>query len=184
MGNLIKTNSEAIQKSSLGAILSKRGLLNENSGMPRDTVLLLDTSGSMAEYLEDGQTKFQRMLDEVKVFLSKYEAWQFDCKPRQIQNRQVRTPRGSTDLALALEELAGRVILLVTDGMPNNEEAAIEAAKNVRKMSVIYIGDPNPVAEQFLEDLAEAAGGKFETADLNIQNSSKALGTKIRGLLG
>lgn len=91
---------------------------------------------------------------------------------------QLPEPAGSTNLALALEHVAGLVprpakLILISDGMPNSVSLALATARSLRPMvlDAYYVGpDGLDVALRFMADLAACGGpggksGQFDLAD-------------------
>lgn len=147
------------------------------------TCLLLDVSGSMAEYIRTEEGLEPRRIDQMfKVVRETPEcdglkafAFSDTCFPLEVipgENDDYRT-RGSTDLAHAFKTVksAGYYsAILVTDGQPDNESAALDAALGM-KLGIIYIG--NPPVPAFLELLAKETNGTFALADMRSDDQLK-----------
>lgn len=108
---------------------------------------------------------------------------------RHVTNGQIPEPSGGTPMAEGIN-FCGKDgcthLVVVSDGVPNDPEAAIEAAIAFNApIDVVYIGPDGDTGADFMRRLAAAAKGKVSVtvADLR-KTGSKELGTKMRGLLG
>lgn len=180
MGNLIKVGSSQLAKTSLGKALQRHRLEST------EFVLLLDTSGSMADRMQSGVRKIERLWESVLPIIDQspqIRVYEFNSSfSRLLPPYDMPDARGGTDLAMALRELRGNAVILVTDGLPESKSKALEAARGIKKMNIIYIGDPNPDAENFLRDLARVTGGGVYEK-VNLEAGAKFLENKIKGLL-
>lgn len=76
-------------------------------------------------------------------------------------------PSGSTDIAGALKFVrpvddTGCQIVIISDGEPNDDLAAINEARQFKsKISTIYIGPENGFGADFLKRLSAVTGGQF-----------------------
>ena len=149
-------------------------------------VLILDVSGSMAEHCEPGRRKIDALRGVVAGLRQqglKFKQLVFSSQPQLSDH--IPEPDGSTALHLALDAAAGlkpRKIVLVTDGQPDSEPLALEAAKRLGvKIDVFYVGPHNPHAEDFLRQLAKMAGGQY--GQTNLATGAPQLRSEIAGLL-
>ena len=145
----------------------------------KSTCLLLDVSGSMGSVVsseEEGleprriEVLFKAVRETPQCAGLKAFTFSSNCHPIEVipseqeaLNYHVQT---STNLAEAFRTIkaAGYYsAILVTDGEPDSEMAAIREAYGM-KLGIIYIGNP-PVPE-FLERLAKATEGTFQLADM------------------
>lgn len=95
---------------------------------------------------------------------------------------------GGTPLAEAIDAAskAGALrIVILSDGVPNSQPAALDAARRFgKRIDCLYIGgdDPGDPGAEFLKELAQASGGNYGRDGLTL--GSKALEGKVIGLLG
>lgn len=144
------------------------------------TCLLLDVSGSMdtriALNIEDEDGIDPRRIDQMfKVVRETPECaglkafiFSDNCNPLEVIPTEAETFRShtTTDLAHAFTTIKAAGFysaILVTDGEPDNERDALEAAAGM-KLGIIYIG--NPPTPSFLQRLAAATDGTFAIADM------------------
>lgn len=142
-------------------------------------VILFDRSASMDEHdAPGGLTRYTMAVSE----LSKLQAQcpgriaivQFndECsfQPGGVPDR----PTGTTDLAGALElvkrknmDSPGMRIIVISDGEPDDEAAALVTAKKfANRIDVVYCGPTErPQGREFLRRLSAASGGQLVTAD-------------------
>jgi len=153
------------------------------------TFLLLDCSYSMSEEIAPNQTAIQKLRSVARQLRADLPSVQQVAFPvegaaaREIAADIPDVGGNGTPLAEAIDYCAGRGaahLIVVSDGAPNDPPRALIAAKQSRcKIDVVFIGRPGDPGERFLRDLARQSGGSCDTLDL----ATKALGTKIRGLL-
>lgn len=142
-------------------------------------VILFDRSSSMDERDAPGKlTRFELAVSE----LAKLQAQcpgrvaivQFndECsfQPGGVPDK----PAGTTDLAGALElvkrkqmDSPGMRIIVISDGEPDDEAAALTLAKKfANRIDVVYCGPADkPDGRDFLRRLSAASGGQLVTAD-------------------
>ena len=183
---ITKRNVEKVQSILSSKSHEKRaetGLLSKVKALSSDKCLLIDVSGSMLDRVNNEQTKFsimQNILNDIQG----YRRFAFDDFCREIKQDEL-LPRtmGGTRMHLAFEEIKKnnlKHIILVTDGIPDNEELALDAAKGLN-IDVIYIG-PKPVPD-FLKKLTSLNNGVFTNIDLLSAGGIKVLENKIKGFL-
>lgn len=148
-------------------------------------VLVLDVSGSMAEHCEPGRRKIDALREVVKSLRtsgSTFGQIVFESAPRLTD--AIPEPSGGTALHLALglaATLRPRKLVLVTDGEPDDEQLALDAAARLaRPIDVFYVGPGSQRAEKFLRDLARRAGGQYQKTDLA---EAPAIAHQVAGLL-
>ena len=133
---------------------------------PSTSALLLDTSGSMAEYLGANVRKIDELEKLAKNFPN-IRKFQFASTVEEMTSGTRLSAWGGTNMHLAFETLKQEGIthvVIITDGMPDNAPAALGAARGL-KVDVLYCG-PDPIP-QFLKDLCRETGGQFGKASLS-----------------
>lgn len=173
MTELVKKDQPKIlQSSSFAEILKARKATTERC-------LLLDVSGSMDLMCRDGMSR----IEHLQQIASEFEAerkFAFSSSCEEVQ-RVPAYASGGTAMHVAFETLKAAGVkhaVIITDGEPDNEAAALKAAAGL-KLDILYVGDQNPPPE-FLQDLANVTGGKFGAEVLEQQ---KQLADTVRGLL-
>lgn len=146
----------------------------------KERCLLLDTSGSMSEDVEPGQSKIDALRSLALQFPHERKfAFASGC----TEVSQIPQPGGTTDMAAAFahikKEAGIRHAVLITDGLPDSEGAALREARGLR-LDILYVGPPPRPA--FLERLAQATGGSFHATTLRRQDAP-VLVTHIRRAL-
>jgi hypothetical protein len=102
--------------------------------------------------------------------------------------REVPEPYGNTNLAQAFEEI-GQVsptsVTLVSDGQPDDDEAAHQAGLALRcPINILFVGDPDETyAIDFCRKLCSATKGTFATEALTLAALDQTTST-IRKMLG
>lgn len=145
-----------------------------------DSALLLDTSGSMADYIGANQTKW----DELKKLAQQFTdirrfAFSSNCTelgPAEI----IPYAAGGTSMGLAFDTVKIKGIkhlVMITDGCPDNPQGALQSAQGL-KIDVFYVG-PDP-APDFLKELARVTGGAYGKATLQAR---AALEAQVRKML-
>lgn len=146
-------------------------------------VLLLDTSGSMSSQAD---TPNERRIDALRGVVSTLRLKQLAFK-QLIFNSDfmwsdiIPEPTGGTNLAGALDfvgQIKPEHLIVVSDGEPDSQEAAMLAAKKLAcKIDVFYVGPKGLPGEAFLKQLATSTGGTSEAV------SFKELAEKVAGIL-
>lgn len=166
-----------IVKGSLADLARQTDTSIAESFVGADVVVIVDTSASMAsEDSREGRSRYEVACEE----LARLQA---DCPGRIAVisfSHDVRfCPGGipvylgeNTDLAAALRfakiaDLPGMRFILISDGEPDDETAALSiAASYSSRLDVIYVGpEERPRGRDFLERLARSHGGQAMTAD-------------------
>lgn len=154
-----------------------------------DLVVLVDTSGSMIDNdAPGGKRRYDAACDE----LAKLQASQpgkigvigFSSYPEFCPGGKPAFQKGGTDLAEALDY--ARIIdglcdvVVISDGQPDNEEAALRSARAFKssKLSTVYVGPEGGPGADFLRKLAAANRGQSVTAE-----KTKQLAQKIERLM-
>lgn len=163
-------------QSGAGGPLAQRVAQRLNTQRVEEQCLLLDVSGSMAEDCGDGRAKIDALKEIARDFAQvKQFCFSYDC----VQGAP-RAAAGNTDMAGAFATIKARGIrhcVLITDGIPDSEPAALAAASGL-KIDVIYVGPPPE--PPFLARLARASGGQYGAGSLAQQ---KQIAQQVKTLL-
>ncbi|WP_099066522.1 hypothetical protein [Nostoc linckia] len=162
--------------------------LNANPASP--TVILLDISGSMEQQVENGRRKIDVLRDAVNRPLAINEiVLVFSQNCDRIPNFQsIPEPLGNTDVRLAIIQAisyAPKHTLVVSDGHPDDADAALKAAEKLTgTISTLYIGpDDDAKAIAFMANLARVGCGSFQVCDISKMQNQVLLKSAIKGLL-
>lgn len=156
----------------------------------RQSVLLVDVSGSMDEFVKSGEgRKIDQLRRVVDQLLTTHPvpivAFGIGRGSVELVER-IPEPSGMTPLDAGIDFCRGQEanhIVLVTDGMPDSRESALNAAKRFNNpIDVFYIGEPDQPGARFCAELAKLTGGQCGVTDLT--GEPKKLAGKIRLLLG
>lgn len=152
-------------------------------------VILIDLSGSMQE-IALGQRKVDLMwqaLERVTCIETIDQLLGFNDNLFEVNLDNVPEPQGSTELAPALssilQEYRPTSTLVVSDGVPNNRDAALSVAGRFQGViNTLYIGpEDNQAAIAFMRSLATSGAGTASRA--NIENGVAALSSSMLLLL-
>jgi hypothetical protein len=147
----------------------------------RNTVFLLDVSGSMVEVV-DGKRK----IDHLREVMREYADMKKVSFSETVFEDTIPEPRANTDMALGFTYLLAqppRRVVLVSDGVPDSEETAEEAALKLKcPVDIIFIGQKGSRGEAFMKRLAQMTGGAEFTAETTI-GFREQLAEGIRGML-
>jgi hypothetical protein len=144
--------------------------------------LLLDVSYSMNT--NDGRGRRIDLLRKAVDTVPNLGATSIYCfseecvKVRGVRN--ILEPQSSTAMDHAFTMIRGagfESAILITDGMPDSEEAALRASAGLT-LRILYVG-PKPIPD-FLKRLAQMTAGTCESQDLA---NTKLLSQKISGYL-
>jgi hypothetical protein len=132
--------------------------------------LLLDCSSSMEEDVEPGTSKHDALRRLLPQFLG---TRRFAFSDACAAVSALPAPNGTTDMAGAfgaIKRAGVRHAVLITDGVPNSEAAALREAKGLR-LDIFYVGAaPRPA---FLDKLAAATGGTSHSSTLNTRGAGR-----------
>ncbi len=177
--SLVKTATDSLVKS-LG-----KSSLDDFLKVSRRSMMLVDVSSSMNEIIRSGGTKI--------------EACRATCDALRESNPvpvaafggivelvdRVPHPSGGTPLHLGIEfaqGLGADHLVVITDGEPDSEQAALAAAKAFGGViDVFYIGNGDDEGSRFAAQLARLTGGSVNLTDLK---DPLQLAGKIQLLLG
>jgi len=177
----VRSLTTSLQQS-LSSLKEEKKALQEKARL----VFLLDCSGSMSEYVRG-----ERKIDTLRKVLKDYEECQkvfFNSNAGVIS--YIPEPDGRTDMALGFrtcQPLFPKRIILISDGLPDDEEEAIREAKALHvKVDVIYIGEGGDSGETFMRRLASECGGREITVDISSPSDisfSSQLKQSVAGLI-
>lgn len=153
-------------------------------------MLLIDTSGSMHEYIAPPETK--KRIDALREVVASIKSQgavptiafggPYDAQVRFVD--QVPVPDGGTPLHKAIpfaKEYGATRLVVVSDGLPDLTEQSLEEAKLFGgRIDVVFVGDVNTSGPVFLKELARLTGGEQSNGDLR---DPKRLSKGIVGLL-
>jgi hypothetical protein len=164
--------------------IESSSLLSKLKAKDSKNIVLLDLSGSMADFVSEKESKFTIICDLVKKLQDQRMFW-FSSNVHELKANDSYLPRpnGGTNMTLAFcamkQEKAEKVIL-ITDGIPDDQKSALEAAKDLN-LEIVYIG-PDPVPE-FLHLLAKAGNNQVANMNLLKEQNRLTLFSKVKGLL-
>ncbi len=175
---------------SISAIAQQSGKSIAETFSAAEVIIIVDTSGSMATNDSTGyKSRYDVACDELRKLQTslpgKIAVLSFsDCVefcPSGIPTYQ--GGRTALDKALNYAKIAdveGVRFILISDGMPDSEEAALNVAKKYKnKIDVIYVGsEQSPYGRAFLQKLAACTGGSSVTAE-----AAKELAASVTYLL-
>ena len=186
----MNTSNNAIVPGSISAIAQTSGKSIAEIFLGADLIAVIDTSGSMGAHdSRDGLSRYDVACKELATLQStmpgKVAVISFSDRA-EFNPGGVPTFFGSgTDLARALTfskvaDVEGVRFVLISDGEPNDKEAALDVAKTYKnRIDVIYVGpEEYPAGRDFLTKLAQSSGGKSVTA-----SCAKELATSVTNLL-
>lgn len=151
-----------------GAVAKQQARIDRRRG---GSVILADISESMNGPAWGGQRKIDVLRQAVAAALQQTGAQlvAFSASPRNVSS--VPEPESNTNLAAALQHVKAMdpgVTLVISDGQPDNEAAALAVARTFRGViDVLYIGpETDDAASAFMRRLAAAADGQVRTHDV------------------
>lgn len=177
--------SNALVPGSLQAIAQQSGQSLAESFLSADAIILVDTSGSM-DARDVPTTTWEQ-----QVMRSRYEAACDELRklqaalPGQVvvvafSDRPEFAPGGvpryigsGTDLARALAFVhaadgCDMRFIVISDGQPNDQEAALREAKKFRsRIDTVFVGPEGDLGAAFLKKLADASGGQYSKNEVH-----------------
>jgi Mg-chelatase subunit ChlD len=180
-----------------------QGLLGQASKLPASTgltadytsrlrvdgpsLILADASGSMSANAWGGQSKIKIVGDVVHGLVNQCTSVRliaFSTDAREVTT--LPSAGGSTALHAAFEyakNLRPRSTLVISDGQPDDSEAALRAAERITgRIDALYVGPDSDIgAIAFMNKLARSFCGSFHRADLN--EAQPLLASRIESLL-
>jgi|SRR5215471_10274211 len=187
MSNIIRTTT-AVDR--LNKSLAKSSLDDLVKARTKRSLLLVDVSGSMADWIQKTHERKIDALRKVVATLRETHAVPtaaFGTRGGRVQLvDSIPNPSGSTPLDAAIEfgtQQGATHLVVVTDGYPDSQDAAFRAAREFGgPIDVFYVGDGNDEGARFAAELAAMTGGTCGVTDL--ANEPKQLAGKIVALLG
>jgi uncharacterized protein with von Willebrand factor type A (vWA) domain len=159
-----------------------RQAIQQTQTTERETLIICDCSGSMDGSVANGQRRIDILRAAVKEARGKIVSFsaraEFTAAPRE--------PKGGTDYVNVLEFSApharGKRVVFISDGEPDSEEAAYEAAKIFpAKIETVFCGNPGSDGERILKEIARLTSGAH-VATISWE-TPQLFSPKIRGLL-
>ena len=173
---------------SLSQQAQQKGQSLAESFISADAIILVDTSGSMAQSDGTENTRYERACNELakiqntmpgKICVISFSDEVMFCPAGVPWNYSA-----GTDLAKALKfakvaDVPDMRFIVISDGEPNDESEALKVAKTYKNhIDTIYIGRENSSGQAFLAKLAKASGG-ISARDF----SAAQLSSTVKGLL-
>lgn len=151
-----------------GAVAKQQARIDRRLGA---AVILADVSASMGGPAWGGQRKIDVLRQAVAGAMQQTGAKlvAFSGSVRNVDT--VPEPESNTNLAAALKHVKDMdpgVTLVISDGLPDNEAAALSVARAFRgAIDVLYIGpESDTAAIAFMRRLAASADGNVRTHDV------------------
>lgn len=162
--------SNEIVQGSLGAVSRKNNQSLAASFLSVECLVMVDVSASMNDRdAGNGQSRFEAAVEQLKRLQNENAGQIAVCA---FSNRAEFCPSGipyfqggMTDLCAALNmmkmaDACGIKLVLISDGEPNDEEAALKLAeKFTSKIDTIFVGSETGSGREFLRRLSAATGG-------------------------
>lgn len=173
-------NQTAIVPGSLAAVAASTGLSLAETFLDSKNLALIDISSSMLHNDSRGGRQRSDVANEELINLQrelpgKIGVVAFSSDPIFVPGGVIPTPYGGTNLARALRyvKIADGTVhfYVISDGLPDSEEAAMEVARTFTSpISTIFCGPETDLRGQaFLQRLAKVAGGKYTLAARAVQ---------------
>lgn len=151
----------------------------------KDTVFLLDVSGSMSEYIKEGMRK----IDSLRLQIQDYPEYRKISFSANIWENTIPEPQTNTDMALGFRHIKTllpkpTIVVLVSDGLPDSQDEAIQEAISLKiPINIAYIGKKEESGESFMKKLASITGGREFTLEPTSPQFNKQLKQAIAGLI-
>jgi hypothetical protein len=167
----------ALVTGSITEVALKSGKSLALAFMAIETVVLVDTSGSMAANdSRGGKSRYDVACTELSLIQAnnpgKVLILSFSDNTEVCLNGIPKFLCEGTMVSQALNfakqyDLPGMKFILISDGEPLDPDHALEVAKTYQNaISTVYVGPPDELSgRKFLEKLASLTGGKTVTAD-------------------
>lgn len=173
----VTMTNHAIVPGSIAAVANRDGLSLAESFLNCEVIVLIDQSGSMsAEDAPGGRSRYDAADAELtrlqKMHPGQVAVIAFSSRvtfcPGGVPNREGNTTNMARALDFARVADGASQIVLISDGLPDNEGATLTAAQQYRHpIHTIYIGpeDDRDGGRRFLARLAAATGGRALQSD-------------------
>jgi Mg-chelatase subunit ChlD len=182
---LVKSEQQLADR--LAGTLARRSLSDLVKSRTEMHVLVVDCSGSMAETTDKGERKIDALravVAEVRERVAcKVLAFGHAWQPEIVDS--IPEPSGGTPLHDAITSAKSHRathLIVVSDGIPDSQTAALEAARAFGgKIDAVYVGPKSGSGPTFMQQLAGLTGGTSDALDLA---QKELVGSRILGLLG
>ncbi len=179
--------SQAAQLPHSGALKAINKRLNANSNL---SLILLDTSLSMAQHLKSGERKIDILRNATSRPIQENErAIAFSSDAQIITGfANIPEPNGGTNMECAIALAATyrpKATLIISDGVPDCETKALSAAQKLTGViNCLFIGNQKDTqAIAFMRKLARLGCGKATVCDISITKNVPNLKSAITLLL-
>ncbi len=163
--------STAIVAGSLQAIAERDGADLATVFTDADVLVIIDVSASMSTTdARGGRSRYTVACEELTKLQAahpgKVAVISFNSDAQFCPGGLPPRPSMFTDLAGALDfahvaDGCGLKVILISDGEPDDEQAAMRAARKWQdKIDTIYVGPEGDSGQAFLRQLAKATGGR------------------------
>jgi len=200
MTDLVAKLQNSLQRKSLSETVRDRQQQQRRAEQANHSFLLLDCSGSMADYVEPGRAKIDALREIVTALRQRVGFTQiifpdpWNGRGEHVAD-YIPEPRGSTPLHEALasaRQKGAKHCVLISDGLPDDTSAALAEARQMQsrgvQIDVFYVGPRPHAGEEFLRLLAQETGGQFQSMSLEykkmaglIDGAAKALALPAPG---
>ncbi len=177
--------NNALIRGSLSDIARREGTSLAESFIGVDVVILLDVSGSMMmQDSRGGRSRYDVALEELAQLQAnmpgRIAVIGFSDHVEFAPSGKPLFQGANTNLAKALQfarmaDIAGMRFIVVSDGQPDDERAALDVAATYKgRIDCVYVGpETDRRSQEFLNKLANAHGGQQVTADRVQQLAAK-----------
>jgi len=171
----MKSRNTAIIPGSLSAVI-EAGKPMALAFMDIESVVIVDTSGSMSEHARGGKSRYDVACEELSNLQAnnpgKILLISFSTNAQLCLGGVPFYEGGSTNLDGALRfakqyDLPGMTFFVISDGYPDDERAALKVATQYQGViNTIFVGpESDRRGREFLACLAEKSGGKTVLAE-------------------
>lgn len=168
------STTSTVALGSVKSIAQEQGISLAQAFLSVECIIVVDVSGSMhAADSRGGKTRYTVACEELRklqeTMPGRIAVVSFSDAAKYVPSGVPLLDGGGTDLATALRfvHIADGTVrfFVISDGQPNDEAAALAAAKRFKsKIDCIFVGPEGGYGQEFLHRLAKASGGDFATA--------------------